>query len=173
MNLSGTWVGFYQQGVDEVPIEVTLDHTGDQLQGTMTEPEIERELSISTVALGEGWPPGQDEVVVKTLRSQFPASGNAPIRAYSKLPANSRLTGRVVGERVEFEKTYLGICASGFLVGEERVLFEREGHAVSYLGHLNRERDRIEGRWSITASSGRTVVGAFGLKRSPTPTVEA
>lgn len=165
MKLSGKWVGHYRQGDDEVPIEVNLDQVGDRIQGTMSEPATEREYSVSSVALRDGWPPGEDELLVKTLREQFPESGNAPIRVYLKMPSDSQLSGRVLGSRVEFQKTYLGTCTSGYLVGKERLLSENPGHVVSYLGHLSPGNDRIEGRWTINSGSGKTLLGSFELWR--------
>lgn len=55
---------------------------------------------------------------------------------------NASLTGTTFGDAVTFVKTYDG--TNGVK------------HTVHYDGHLNRERDEIEGRWSIKGDwSGR------------------
>ncbi len=165
--LTGEWGGYYTQSGEKHPIRASVVQDGDRISGTMIDAETDFERSLFDAARAAGLPPGSDETIDASLRRLHPEVGRAPIRAKSRLPADSRLEGSVDGNRVTFTKTYQGEHFIGYQVGDQEIGSEKEGHSVEYWGRISEDGSRMEGRWTIyaTESPKGFIDGAFVLER--------
>ena len=169
--LTGEWEGYYTQSGRRRAIRATVVQDGDRISGTMLDAETDFDRSLFDAAREAGLPPGSDETIDASLRRLHPAVGGGPIRAKSRLPADSRLEGSVDGDRVTFTKTYKGEHFIGYQVGDREIGSAREGHSVEYWGRITEDGNRIEGRWTIysTESPKGFLDGTFLLERVKTP----
>ena len=169
--LTGEWEGYYTQSGEKHPIRATVVQDGDRISGTMLDAETDFDRSLFDAARAAGLPPGSDETIDASLRRSFPAVGRGPIRAKSRLPADSQLEGSVDGDQVTFTKTYQGEHFVGYQVGDEEIGSSSEGHSVEYWGRISEDGSRMEGRWTVyaTESPKGFLDGAFLLQRVKTP----
>ena len=171
LSLTGNWEGYYTQSGEKRPIRATLVQEGDRISGTMIDAETDFDRSLFDAARQAGLPPGADETIDASLRRLHPEVGRGPIRAKSRLPADSRLEGSVDGDRVTFTKTYQGQHFIGYQVGDREIGSAKEDHSVEYWGRLSEDGSRMEGRWTICATESPKgfIDGAFLLQRVKTP----
>ncbi len=169
-NLTGRWIGHYEQRGKEYQVSANLIQDGASLSGSMRDSQPDRDCSLFEAAVEAGLPPGADERIDAGLRAMIPDAPAVAIRSLSHLPPNSELAGRFDGRIVSFVKSYLGNSFSGFKVGDKIVGMEIEAHAVRYQGKLSSDGREIEGRWWIDADPGRGNMrsdGFFILRREP------
>ena len=171
LSLTGEWEGYYTQSGRKRAIRATVVQDGDRISGTMRDAETDFDRSLFDAAREAGLAPGTDEMIDASLRRLFPAVGRGPIRAKSRLPADSQLEGSVDGDRVTFTKTYQGQHFIGYQVGDQEIGSAKEGHSVEYWGRISEDGGRIEGRWTIYATDSPRgfLDGAFLLERVKTP----
>jgi hypothetical protein len=168
LNLTGRWLGHYQQHHRVHPIAAEFVHAGERLTGSMRDQETQSEYSVFQVAAEAGLPPGADEQIVAALREMVPDAPSGPIRYVSHLPPESALEGRVNGNDVYFLKTYQGASFGGYRVGDKLVGQKKAGHSVHYRGQLRPDATEIEGVWWIEADPDggtRRTEGLFTLRR--------
>src|SRR5262245_6071205 len=96
-DLTGVWIGHYQQHGREHPITADLVLAGERLSGTMCDGHPDSESSVFEAAAAAGLPPGTDEQIEARLREALPGAPARPIRYVSHLPADSALEGRCSG----------------------------------------------------------------------------
>jgi hypothetical protein len=171
-NLTGRWIGRYEQSEHARPISAVLVQEGDNLSGSMRDGEPDRDSSLFEFAAEAGLPPGTDERIDAKLREMLPDAPAGPIRYVSHLPPDSHLEGRLSGRVVTFAKTYMGMSFSGYQVGDKVVGTQSEGHTVQYEGVLSSDGTKIEGRWWIDpdpALGTQRVAGTFTLRREIEP----
>ena len=170
VSLTGDWEGYYTQSGAKHPIRATLVQEGDRITGSMVDGDTVFDRSLFDAARAAGLPPGSDEMIDASLRRSHPEVGRRPIRAKSRLPADSQLEGSVHGDRITFTKTYQGQHFIGYQVGDREIGSTREGHTVEYWGRLSEDGRRIEGRWTIPQpdSPRGSIDGAFVLQRVET-----
>jgi hypothetical protein len=169
-NLTGRWIGHYEQRGKEYPVSADLVQDGVDLAGSMRDGQPDRDCSLFEATVEAGLPPGADEQIDANLRALLPDAPATAIRSLSHLPPDSQLAGRCDGRVVSFVKSYVGTSFSGFKVGDKLVGMEAEGHAVSYQGKLSSDGEQIEGRWWIDADPKRGTSrsdGFFKLRRVP------
>jgi hypothetical protein len=167
-NLTGRWIGHYEQRGKEYPVSADLVQDGVNLAGSMRDGQPDRDCSLFEATAEAGLPPGADERIDANLRALIPDAPATAIRSLSHLPPDSELVGRCEGRVVSFVKSYVGTTFSGFKVGDKIVGMEAEGHAVSYQGKWSSDREEIEGRWWIDADPKRGTLrseGFFKLRR--------
>ncbi|MFO0889135.1 MAG: hypothetical protein U0790_08340 [Isosphaeraceae bacterium] len=167
-DLRGRWTGHYHQHSRPHPISLDLDQDGENLSGSMTDGDTDRDLSVFEATAEAGMPPGEDERLVARLTELFPDAEADSIRYVSHLPPRSSVEGRVRGSTISFIKRYEGTHFGGYRVGEHLVVHVDEGHTVHYQGRLSPNGRELEGRWWIESdpSSGRPRnEGTFELRR--------
>jgi hypothetical protein len=167
-NLTGRWVGHYEQTDQKRPISAELVQDGAKLKGSMRDGEPDRDCSLFELAAEAGLPPGADEQIDANLRAMIPDAPAGAIRYIWHLPPDSRLEGRCNGRVVSFIKTYMGTTFSGYKVGDKILGRQNEGHAVHYEGQLSPDGLEIEGRWWIDPEPNRgtrRAEGYFLLRR--------
>ena len=167
-NLTGRWVGHYDQRGKEYPITAEFVQDGLKLAGSMRDGQPDRDCSLFEATVEAGLPPGADEQIDANLRALIPDAPATAIRSLSHLPADSEIVGRCEGRDVSFVKSYVGTSFSGFKVGDKIVGMEAEGHAVQYRGKLSADGLQVEGRWWIDADPKRRTLrneGFFVLRR--------
>jgi hypothetical protein len=160
ISLTGRWQGYYLQRDEQYGILVELIQTSAELTGQMTDRQTSREESVFEMAARAGWAPGADEQIVRWLREQLPDQGRAPIRAVSRMPAQSTLAGRVQGRDIYFLKTMLGDHFVGYRVGNKEIGVTIKRHTIHYQGQVLEAGTTIEGRWWIDPRK------EFGSQRS-------
>ena len=169
-NLTGRWIGHYDQRGKEYPVSADLVQDGVNLAGSMRDGQPDRDCSLFEATVEAGLPPGADEQIDANLRAMIPDAPATAIRSLSHLPPDSQLAGRCEGRLVTFVKSYIGHTFSGFKVGNRIVGMEAEGHAVQYQGKLSSDGLQIEGRWWIDADPKLGTTrndGYFALRREP------
>jgi hypothetical protein len=169
-NLTGRWLGHYDQRGKEYPVSADLVQDGVKLAGSMRDGQPDRDCSLFEATVEAGLPPGADEQIDANLRALIPDAPATAIRSLSHLPPDSQLTGRCEGRVVSFVKSYVGTTFSGFKVGDKIVGMEAEGHSVQYQGKLSSDGQQIEGRWWIDADAKLGTLrteGFFTLRREP------
>jgi hypothetical protein len=167
-NLTGRWVGHYDQRGKEYPVSADLVQDGVNLAGSMRDGQPDRDCSLFEATVEAGLPPGADEQIDANLRALIPDAPSTAIRSLSHLPPDSQIAGRCEGRLVSFVKSYIGTTFSGFKVGDKIVGMESEGHAVQYQGKLSSDGLQVEGRWWIEADFKRGThrsEGFFILRR--------
>jgi hypothetical protein len=168
IDLTGHWIGHYEQRAQKRPISADLVQHGMELKGSMKDGEPDRDFTLFELAVEAGLPPGADEQIYANLRAMVPDAPAGVIRYISRLSPDSRLEGRCEGRTVSFVKTYLGPSFSGYRVGDKLLGEPREGHSVSYEGRLSADSTQIEGLWWIEPSAGqagRRDEGSLSLRR--------
>jgi hypothetical protein len=167
-NLSGLWVGEYHQQNSPHPISLELRHEGEDLTGSMTDGDTDKESSVFDATAAAGLPPGADEQIVAKLTEMFPDTPADSIRYVTHLPPESRVEGWVRDSTVYFLKTYEGTHFGGYKVGDRVVGQVTENHSVHYKGMLSPDGREIEGRWWIESEpgpGGHRNEGSFSLRR--------
>ncbi len=167
-NLTGRWIGYYEQGGRKHPIFADLVQEGDNLTGSMRDGEPDRDYSLFEIAAEAGLPPGADEQIHANLRALIPDAPAGSIRYITHLPPDSHLEGRRNERVVSFVKSYLGTTYSGYKVGDKMLGTKKEGHDVHYEGKLSSDGLEIEGRWWIDPDPNhgtRRAEGLFTLRR--------
>jgi hypothetical protein len=166
-NLTGRWIGYYEQEGQRRPIVADLVQEGVALGGSMHDGQSDFDCSLFDLTAKAGLPPGADERIDANLRAMMPGA-RGPIRYVIDLPPESRLEGRCAGSTVSFVKTYLGESFQGYKVGEKVLGSREKGHSVHYQGLLSLAGDEIQGTWCIPAGPGhqsRRTEGTFLLRR--------
>jgi hypothetical protein len=169
-NLTGSWIGHYEQRGKEYPVSADLVHDGVNLTGSMRDGQPDRDCSLFEATVEAGLPPGADEQIDANLRALIPDAPATAIRSLSHLPPDSQIVGRCEGGVVSFVKSYKGSSFSGFKVGDKIVGMEADGHAVQYKGKLSPDGLEVEGRWWIDGDPKRRTSraeGFFILRREP------
>jgi hypothetical protein len=167
-DVSGQWAGYYLQFDKPHGIVANLVQTGTRLSGIMTDSNTGYEESVFEMAAKAGWPPGQDEQVIRWLREQFPEDPQALIRAAVRLPSRSVLEGSVQDRTVYFLKTMQGEHFTGYRIGDQYVGTTITQHAIHYRGHLSADGAVIQGKWCIDPHperGWRYTEGSFVLQR--------
>lgn len=167
-SVTGRWRGYYVQRDEQHVIVAELVQEGTVLRGLMTDRNIGREESVFEMAARSGWPPCEEERIMRWLREQIPDQAHAPIRSVSRLPPRSSLAGKVEGSEVYFLKTMLGECFFGYRVGNKEIGATIKRHSIHYQGRLSADGTNLEGRWWVDPrkelNSQRTE-GDFLLRR--------
>lgn len=164
--LDGVWHGYYLEEsignpsvrASHFPIRAEFQTKGGRLMGEMTDEKPVTDLPVRVVyeSMRHRLDPKQREEYEAILRR------DARARAVYRLPAQSRLHGRVDGRRVAFAKEYQGVYRVEYVVlDERRTIFESTRHVVRYEGELDANTDAIEGQWSIHKQ------GLLGRKKAP------
>jgi hypothetical protein len=169
-NLTGRWVGHYDQRGKAYPVTADLVQDGAKLAGSMRDGQPDRDCSLFEATVEAGLPPGADEQIDANLRALIPDAPAAAIRSLSHLPPDSEIVGHCEGRNVSFVKSYRGTSFSGFRVGDKILGMEAEGHSVQYQGQLSSDGLQLEGRWWIDADVKRGTLrseGFFLLRREP------
>jgi hypothetical protein len=148
-NLTGRWIGHYDQRGKEYPVSADLVQDGVNLAGSMRDGQPDRDCSLFEATVEAGLPPGADEQIDANLRAMIPDTPATAIRSLSHLPPDSQLAGRCEGRVVTFVKHYIGQTFSGFKVGDKIVGMEAErlgATDTSHSGASRRQSDRIRTR---------------------------
>ena len=149
--LDGNWEGYYDHdnkiySSKNFPISATIVQEGDSFRGIMVDGITDFRHSYRTIVEAfEGQMSPWAEHRARRILEMVP-----DYTIESSLPEESRLDGKIVGDRIRFIKTYLGTCSHYGNAGDGRVLLGRiDRHRVEYEGTLNAEGRVIEGRWAI------------------------
>jgi hypothetical protein len=167
-NLTGRWIGQYEQRGKEYPISAEFVQDGENLTGVMRDGQPDRDCSLFEATVEAGLPPGADEQIDANIRAMNPDAPSAPIRTLSHVHPVSRLVGRCEGQIISFVKSYMGSSFHGYKIGDKIVGQETEGHEVQYSGRLSADGLEVEGFWWIDADLGRAwprADGLFSLRR--------
>ena len=118
-NLTGRWVGHYEQRGKEYQVSANLIQDGASLSGSMRDSQPDRDCSLFEAAVEAGLPPGADERIDAGLRAMIPDAPATAIRSLSHLPPNSELAGRCDGRHCFVRQELPRKLFSGFKVGEK------------------------------------------------------
>jgi hypothetical protein len=89
LNLTGRWLGHYQQHDRAHLITAEFLQAGERLTGSMRDRETQSEYSVFQLAAEQGLPPGADEQIVAALREMVPDAGFfSMVRQSSKIESD-------------------------------------------------------------------------------------
>ena len=166
--LSGRWTGSYEQDGQTFPIETSIRHRGNKLQGTMLDLKRSHQQPLRKALEGAGLPFNEIQQFIQEVRSQFPDSIDGKIDYLSCLPEQSLIEGCTDGSRISFTKRYEGHQEIEYILGDLVMPQSVPCEIVEYSGTFN--SDRISGIWFIKPSnkSDTEASGTFQLTRENT-----
>ncbi|MBM4062735.1 MAG: hypothetical protein FJ265_16820 [Planctomycetes bacterium] len=151
-DLTGTWTGHYEQHGGRHGITMTVVHKGSALMGQMRDADTVS-LGSARVLHTEG--EGGQVLVLGDAETMW------------TLPERSVIEGSVDGNRVVFEKRYLGehVLSVWFRGRTERETLP--DHRVWYEGEVVEQGNVLRGQWRIPAriEGGPEARGGFELRR--------
>lgn len=149
--LTGRWTGFYRQNWEEMPpfpIVAEIVQDGTRLSGEMYDQVTEVTDSLEHI-LSSRRAEIPHEFAMR-IESTLIALGSRKMRVTYRLPDTSDIEGTILGERVDFTKSYRGsVVHHSTIDGEPHRLREVAGHKVYYSGEFDAETRMIAGRWVI------------------------
>ncbi|HEU5117577.1 MAG TPA: hypothetical protein VFT74_13110 [Isosphaeraceae bacterium] len=150
-DLTGRWVGFYRHRFENLgafPLTADLQHEDTRLFGEMYDQITDRSEFLDSIL--EAYGEQISDVERRRIERLVHRFQEHRVEYISHLPEASKIEGRVLGERVDFLKTYQGAHEVRVLVdGKENRSWRWPQHKVLYAGRLDVERSCLEGRWTI------------------------
>ena len=157
--MGGAWKGHYvdpfsvrQNAGHAYEVVATLVQVKDRLDGTMTDLEPTYEVPYKRYINGM---PEKEWAKAELYARRFT---NVTVRL--SLPDRARISGRIVGEKVEMVKKYDGPqtvvwLSEGKEIGKDSV----PNHEVLYRGSFDKNGDVVDGKWSVRCPGLRGVLG--------------
>ncbi len=142
IDVSGSWVGHYEQAGGRHGISMHVAQRGQSFVGRM------RDVDTLLASRGLLQAHSADDESKRPV-----VLGEAEV--LSTLPEHSIVEGEVAGRIVTFVKRYQGTSSATVRVGDQPSIdFELPGHDVHYHGTLDPGGTELAGHWTIPALAG-------------------
>jgi hypothetical protein len=142
IDLTGSWVGHYEQSGGRHGISMHVVQRGQSFVGRM------RDVDTLLASRGIVHARAADDATAKPI-----VVGEAEV--LSSLPEHSVVEGEVDGRVVTFVKRYQGKTSTSVqLVDKPSIAFESPGYDVHYLGTLAPDGGELAGHWTIDSQQG-------------------
>ncbi|MEZ6037170.1 MAG: hypothetical protein R3F29_06795 [Planctomycetota bacterium] len=159
VDFGGNWRGFYEQGGRRHGISMVVAQRGQSVVGRMRDDDTLLTTAHPQQVIVEAPDGEHDEAPPQRERL-------AQLETIAALPEYSSIEGDADGDRLVFEKRYLGPHqVTSWIDGHAEAHYTLHDHRVRYEGCLDPRGELLVGRWLLGPSDAPQMSGTFELRR--------